>query len=101
MAYLKSNSLGTFEEFISDERLKMLFGKREVKVEKEDVPIEDICDICGREFSSISGRFLSDGRKCCWRCRLRDISEEKRREMIEAEKDKIESRYEILDLRKD
>ena len=60
---------------------------------------EGICDICGREFDSISGRFLLDGRKYCWRCQLRDITEEKRRKMIEAEKDKIESRYEILDLR--
>lgn len=61
--------------------------------------INSECDICGKEFNDVSGRFLSDGRRCCWRCRLKDICEEKHREMVEAEKDNIQNRWEILDIR--
>ncbi len=55
------------------------------------------CDFCEKEFDNISGRLL-DGKRYCWRCQLKDISKEKLRQIIEAEKNRIENRWQILDL---
>ena len=57
------------------------------------------CSICGKEFDNTTGRFLLDGRKYCWRCRLKDICEGNHRDSETwAERDRIKSRFEILDL---